>query len=305
MAVGDFGVDSEYGRLSTVLLYVPGPEINGYADPDSVQHLGPIQHPALVREFDSIVAAFRTLGIVVVLIDATPLDDDRRYLYNLMYCRDLFFMTPRGAILANMANNTRLAEPRYAGRILKSLGIPLLHTVCDEGRFEGADAVWLRDYLVLVGVGNRTNRQGYRQVKKVLEQQGVECLQVPSYQTRTQHLLGTLQLVDHNLILLRHEIVDRELVLLLETYGFRIVPIPENREVRTSQAMNIVSVAPRTIIMTAGCPETRALFEAAGLTIAAELELAQLMQGAGGLACATGIVARDINHPTALTPSKP
>jgi N-dimethylarginine dimethylaminohydrolase len=241
----------------------------------------------------------------VVLMDPTPLGADRSYRYNLMYCRDLFFMTPQGAILSNMANSTRSEEPLYAGRTLEACGIPLLHTVCGEGRFEGADALWLGKNLVLVGVGNRTNCQGYQQIKTVLHQQGVKCLQVPSYQTQTQHLLGTLQIVDGNLALLRHGIADHALGRLLETHGFEIIRIPENHEVRTRQAMNIVTVAPRTILMTAGCPETRSLFEEAGLTIAAELELTQLLQGAGGLACATGIVARGSIPSTALTSLKP
>jgi len=305
MAVARFGADTEYGRLSAVLLHVPGPEIGGHPDPASIQHLGPIQHPALVREFDHIIAAFRSLGIEVVLMDPAPLGPDRCYLYNLMYCRDLFFMTPQGAILANMANGTRSEEPLYAGRALESLGIPLLHAVCGEGRFEGADALWLRKDLVLVGVGNRTNYHGYQQIQSVLHAQGVECLPVPSYQTQTQHLLGTLQPVDRDMVLLRHEIADHDIARFLETRAFTVVRIPENREVQTRQAMNIVTAAPRTILMTAGCPETRMLFERAGLTIAAELELTQLMQGAGGLACAASILARDTNSSTALTTSKP
>jgi N-dimethylarginine dimethylaminohydrolase len=285
MAVARFGADTEYGRLSSVLLHVPGTEIDSHPDPASIQHLGPIRHPALVREFDAITAAFRRLGIE--------------------FSRDLLFMTPRGAVLANMANSTRSSEPMYAGRALETHGIPILHTVCGEGRFEGADAVWLRGDLVLVGVGNRTNYHGYQQIKAVLNVQGVECLHVPSHQTQTQHLLGTLQLVDRNLALVRHEIVDQALIGLLETHGYRIVRIPESMEARTRQAMNIVTVAPRTILMTAGCKETRSLFEQAGLTIAAELELTQLMRGAGGLACATGILSRDIHSSTALTPSMP
>lgn len=292
MALIAWGANSEYAKLTRVLLYRPGLEVDEYPDSAGIQHLAPISYPSLMTEYDAIISAFTALGITVHLIDAAPLSADYWYRYNLMYCRDLFFMTPLGAILGKMANQTRTAEPEYAARALKAAGVPLLHAVDGAGTFEGADALWLREDLVLVGVGNRTNQPGYSQVAAVLKDQGVTCLSIPSYQTKTQHLLGTVQIVDQNLALVRREITDPVVIRLLDEQGFEVVRIPERAEVLTRQAMNIVTIAPRTIIMTAGCPETRTQYEGAGLTIAAELDLTQLMRGAGGLACATGIVAR-------------
>ena len=290
-----YGSNSEYGRLTSVLLHRPGPEIGNYVDPAGIQQLEQIDHPALMREYDAIITSYRDLGIAVNLINPTPLSDDSWYRFNLMYCRDLFFMTPHGAILACMANSTRSAETLYAARSLESLGIPLLHTVSGQGRFEGADAIWLNERLVLVGIGARTNREGYEQLAGILQVLGVECIAVPSYQTRTQHLLGTVQIVDRDLALVRHEITDQEVVRILEEHGVAVIGIPENREVLSREAMNVVTIAPRTIVMTAGCPETRKLFVQSGVEIAAEIDLTQLMRGAGGLACATGITGRERN----------
>jgi N-dimethylarginine dimethylaminohydrolase len=290
--VNIFGMNSEYDKLFSVILYKPGIEIENYPNPAGILHLRCIDHSALMLEFDTIIASFEALDITVTLIDPTPVDSDVWYRYNMMYCRDLFFMTPHGAILASMASTVRANETIYAARSLGALGIPLLRTVSEDGRFEGADALWLREDLVLVGVGNRTNRAGYLQVRDALFEQGVECVSIPSYQMYTQHLLGSVQIVDKDLALVRHEIVDPEVMSLLERQGFFVVKIPENLEVQTRQAMNIVTVAPRTVFMSTGCPNTRQLYQEAGLTIAAELELTQLICGAGGLACATGIVAR-------------
>jgi N-dimethylarginine dimethylaminohydrolase len=292
MALVNFGLHSEYERLTSVLLYRPGPEIGNYPAPSAIQHLRPIDQAALSLEFDAVIKTYGNLGIKVLQIDPAPLSDDRYYLYNMMYCRDLLFMTQKGAILANMANSVRKEEVLYAERALKAYNIPILHVVSGEGSFEGADALWVHDKLVAVGVGNRTNRQAYEQIKNILKQSDVECAALPSYQTNTQHLLGTVQIVDRDLALVRHEITDKAVIRFLEDHHFTLVKIPENREVRTRQAMNIVTVAPRTIVMTAGCPETRSIYLHTGLTIAAELDLSQLMHGAGGLACATGIISR-------------
>lgn len=286
-------VNSEFRRLTSVLLYKPTSEINSYPAPSQILHLRPIEHRSLLLEFDAIIATYKSFGIDVTIIDsAVPLDSDLLYQYNMMYCRDLFFMTPAGAIMANMANVIRSKEPLYAARTLSGLSVPLLHTVFGEGLFEGADALWVKNNLVAVGVGNRTNNQGYKQLKDVLNIQGVECVAIPSTQVTTQHLLGSVQIVDSDLALVRNEIIDSEVIRFLEDHGFMVVKIPENMEVRNRQAMNIVTVAPRTIFMSAGCPCTKLLYEKAGLKIAAELELTQLINGAGGLACATGIVAR-------------
>jgi N-dimethylarginine dimethylaminohydrolase len=287
-----FGSRTEYEKLTTVMLYQPGPEIGNHPDPLLIQHLAPIDYTALTLEFQDIIRTYEAHGISVLLIDPTPLSEDRQYLYNMMYCRDLLFMTPEGAILSNMANSTRSSEVPYAARTLERHGVPVLHTVSGNGRFEGADAIWVGEKLVMVGVGSRTNQEAFCQIKEVLSKINVGCIAVPYRATRTQHLLGAVQIVDKGLALVRYELVDWEVLSVLEEHHLNMLKVPENREVRTRQAMNIVTIAPRTILMTNRCPETRDLFLRAGLTVAAELELTQLMNGAGGLACATGIISR-------------
>lgn len=287
-----FGVCSEFQRLRSVLLHKPGPEIGNHPNPAAIQHLRPIDHAAMKREFAAIVEAYVALGIQVRFIDPTPIGTDHTYLYNMMYCRDLLFMTPRGAIISRMANDTRKEEVTYAERTLSANGIPILGRISAPGTFEGADALWISERLVAIGVGNRTDSHAFEQLQSLLAGIKVEAVALPSYQASTQHLLGSVQIVDGDLALVRHEIVDARVEPFLKEHGFRVIPVPENQEVRSRQAMNIVTIAPGTIIMTAGCPETRTLYEKAGLTVAAEISIDQLINGAGGLACATGILAR-------------
>jgi N-dimethylarginine dimethylaminohydrolase len=291
MALMHFGLDSEYAELTSVLLYKPGSAIAGHPDPSSIQHLAPINHEELSEQLDGLISTFISLGVAVTLIDP-PEDLSDNSNYNMMFCRDLFFMTQEGAILANMTHGTRKGEVCHAARRLEQTGIPVLHTVSGEGRFEGADALWINKRLVAVGVGNRTNMPGFEQIKAVLREQGIDSVPLPSTQKTTQHLLGSLQIVDKNLALVRKEIISPETITFLENQEFRIVGIPENLEVRSRQAMNIVTVAPRRVIMTAGCPETRRIYLDAGIEVVAELMISQLINGSGGLACATGTLAR-------------
>ena len=289
----NYGYNTEHGRLTSVMLYKPGVEINNYPDSAKIEHLRPINHEALSAEFDNIIKTFENFGAKVLQIDPSPLSNDKWYRYNMMYCRDLLFMTPEGAVISNMANSIRKDEVLYAERTLKANHVPVLHKISGNGKFEGADALWLNKKLVVVGVGNRTNREAYEQIKQLLAKMNVKCIALPSYQTKTQHLLGTLQIVDRKLALLRHEITDKAVSRFLTEQHFIVINIPENNEVRTKQAMNIVTLSARNIMMAAGCPETKAIIENAGITVAVELDLTQLINGAGGLACAAGIIARE------------
>ena len=288
-----WGLNSEYGRLTTVLLHQPGADIASHPEPQIIRHLRPIKAVRMENEFTAVVDTFAALEIDTEFIDPTPITADRAYLYNLMFCRDLFFMTPAGAILASMAHETRQGETLYAARTLKNMGVPIIHQISADGRFEGADALWINKELVAIGVGNRTNEAAFAQLRQVLAASNIACVALPNDQRATQHLLGTLQIVDHDLALLRRSITDPQVATFLQQQGFTVVDVPENSEVTEKQAMNIVTVAPRRIIMAASCPLTRQLYLNAGLTIAAELDISQLINDVGGIACATGIVGRE------------
>jgi N-dimethylarginine dimethylaminohydrolase len=212
---------------------------------------------------------------------------------NLMYVRDLFFNTREGAVVSRMASAVRAGEEKHASLALSQLGVPITRTISGAGLLEGADALWLDPRTVLCGVGNRTNAEGFRQLREALEAQGVKTIAV-ELPRGVQHLLGILQIVDRDLALLRGEIAPRRLAALLKMRGFSLVPVPETDETTLRQGMNVVTVAPRKILTPAGCPGLRRLYEDAGIAVAAEVDVRQILRGAGGLACATGILSRRI-----------
>jgi N-dimethylarginine dimethylaminohydrolase len=286
-------VRSESAPLRSVLLHRPGPEVSLVKDPIPALYERAIDHPRLTEEFTSMARMFVGLGVEVLWMQPQPgPDDDPRSLLNLMYARDLFFMTPQGAVLSRMASEVRRGETAYARAALEAAGVPIVLAIEGEGTFEGADALWVREDLVAVGVGKRTNKAAFSQLEKLLAADGVRCAALPP-PIRTQHLLGGVQLVGKDKVLLRVGTVKPPIAAFLREQKFELIEVPENDEVRSRQAMNVVVTAPGELVMTAGCPQTQGLYEAAGLKVAGTAEIGQLINGGGGLACATGIVRRE------------
>ncbi len=284
--------NSEYRPLRSVLLSVPSPEIEKVDEPGKVLYSKLIDYDILKKEYDKLVKVYKKLKIKVNFINVKKIaDTDPRYKFNLMFVRDLFFMTPKGAILSRMFSEVRRDEVRYAERALKNIKVPIIGSIQGEGTLEGADALWVNEKLVLVGVGNRTNTKGFLSLKKELRRQGVQCVRVP-VPGGVLHLLGALQFVDSGLALVRTELVDVKIIDLLKKNRIRIIAIPENRELRQKHAMNFVTVSPKRIIMPADCPRTKRIYENSGIKIIAEIRATQLNNGGGGIACATGILSR-------------
>ncbi len=285
-----FFSNSEYAPLKAVLLHIPDPGTPATDDVNLIQHLEPIDYRLLNRQLQILSETYEQLGISVFHIK--PENPSLPH-YNLMYARDLFFMSPEGAVISRMASVVRAGEERHAAKALAGLGIPIARTIGGRGTLEGADAFWVGQNNVLVGTGNRTNRKGFEQLKSLLEFSGVQTIQIP-LREGSMHLMGVFQIMDKDLAMIRKNMVSREVAAILEGLGFRLIKMDETDEITQNQAMNIVTIAPRKIVMVAGNPTARKIYEKNGIEIAAELEVSELVKGAGGLGCATGILKREL-----------
>jgi N-dimethylarginine dimethylaminohydrolase len=270
-------------RLRAVLLTAPGPGLAFEGEPADWLMVARPDLVALAAEAEAVAAAYAAHGVEVQWIDpgtaAPP---------NLVFARDLFFMTPEGAVLARMAAEQRAGEEALAAAALARLRVPILATPRGGATFEGADALWLREDLVLVGVGNRTNEGGLRTVGRVLADQGVRCVGVP-LRGGVQHLLGTLNFLDRDLAVLYD--ADPALRGLLADEGVRVLEFADTAEVTEARALNFVALGPREVLIPAGAPRTRARLQAEGVRCH-EIAVPNYLRAAGGLGCLTGILLR-------------
>lgn len=282
------GQNSEYAPLKRILLHPPyGDMVGAGSDPNRMQLLAPVDARLAAKQHACLAAAYVGAGIRVDWIEpqCTPVP------FNLMFAADLFFMTPEGAILARPASVVRAGEEREASARLAQLGIPILRSVSGGGTFEGADAMWLDPQTVLLSRGLRTNEEGIRQISAVLAEMGVKTI-VVDLPHGTMHLMGTLRIVDRDLAVAWPKRLAHHAVNTLSERGFKVAFIPDEAEAVNDAALNFVTVAPRHILMPAGCPITQEFYEFLGITCHT-VEVDEIIKAAGAIGCLTGVIERE------------
>ena len=282
--------DSGCARMTDVLLYRPGAKVAEIEDIDRALHLRAVEPGRLGEQVDRLAATYEKAGVRVHRIPDDRVDDLRHP--NSIFLCDVFWQTPFGAVIARMANPARAGEERVVSRRLAELGVPIALTIAGDGMLEGADCLWLRPGLAIVGTGIRTNESGFAQLRNWLEGQGVTCL-ATRFDPVCQHLTGCIQVVAPDHVLVRSEAIPAEAIPLLRKSGFRVTSFPESTEIRERYGFNFVVLEPNVLLLPSGCPETRAAFEAAGLEIASEVEVSEYLAMAGGPCCASGVLARE------------
>ncbi len=284
---GDWGVDSEVGRLRAVLMRRPGKEVEGVTDPAGPRWLEVMDPEKARAQHDALAGIYHDNGVAVHYIE--EMRPDRP---NAFFVRDLVLMTPEGAILARPAMATRRGEEAYAARALAKLGVPIIKTVCGQGTFEGANVLWIDRKTVFLGVGNRTNAEGARQVEEELRNVGVEEViqfQVPFGQA---HIDGICNLADRDVAVLFPWQVPHVAAEALLNRGYRILEVAWPEEAKLGMAINFVALEPGKIVMPSGCPRSREIYEKAGLTVI-EADISELRRGWGSIHCMTGFLKRD------------
>lgn len=279
-----YRVNSEVARLKAVLLTWPSDELSFTGAPNDWLMAERPDLAAMRREAGAIAAFYESIGAAVHWIRARTAAPP-----NLVFARDLVFMTPEGAVLARMAARQRAGEERLAAIALAEAGVPILATPRGNATLEGADVMWARPDLVLVGLGNRTNEAGFATVGRVLADQGVRCIGV-ALPASVQHLLGSINLLDHDLAV-AYDATPSMREALAEA-GIRTLDFVDVPEVTVARALNFVTVAPREIVMPANAPLTRTRLEAAGVRCH-ELVVDQYLRAEGALGCLTGVLARE------------
>lgn len=283
---GDWGVASEITALRDVLVRRPGPEIEG-VDPAVARFRDRID-PELARaQHDNLCNLYRTHGVTVHYVEQMAPDKP-----NAMFMRDIVAGVPEGVILARPAMRVRRGEERYAARTLASLGVPIIRTVNGRGTFECADLMWVDEHTAIIGLGNRTNREGAAQVAGELQRMGVTEIVFVGHCDGGVHLDGCFNIASHDVAAVFPWQTPFEVTQLFRRRGMRIVELTDIEEVKGKSAVNFVALSPGRIVIAHDTPRTADALLGAGVEVI-PVDVSELRKGWGSLHCMTAFLKRD------------
>jgi N-dimethylarginine dimethylaminohydrolase len=285
---GDWGVDSEIGKLRAVLLHRPGPEIEHIEDLASVLFIDHMD-PAKARDqHDALAELYRSNGVAVHNIEKMQTHEP-----NGLFARDLIAMTPEGAIVARPGTTVRRGEARYAAEALARLGVPIVRTVNGTGTFEGAELMWANRDLAFVGLSRRTNVEGNRQVVAELQRMGVGEIVTVQTPWSEAHFDGMMAFLKRDLAIVYSTQLPYPAVEAMRRHGIHVLEVTSEYEVRHGMSLNFVALEPGRIIIPKGNnPTTLKMMHDAGVETI-EIDLSELMKGAGSVHCMTAFLKRD------------
>jgi N-dimethylarginine dimethylaminohydrolase len=289
MAEG-YGAQSMTGRLRRVMMRRPG-EAMAAADPAAWHYTGAIDVEAARGAHDAFADALRAWG-VEVLCHEEPLPDHS----DSVFVFDPVLVTDRGTLVLSMGKERRRGEEEPLARALQGCGVPVYGRLEGEARAEGGDTMWLDHDTLAVGRGFRTNAEGVRQLRGLLEPLGAAVLDYDlPYLTGPEaclHLLSLISPVDVDLAVAYPPLMPTAFWTELRRRGIRLLEVPEEEFLHT-QATNVLPVAPRKCIMLEGSPVTKQLLEMADCEVVTFPGEPLSFKAEGGPTCLTRPVLRD------------
>ena len=221
---------------------------------------------------------------------------DQKTWIDSIYCRDASIATDFGMIICNMGKNGRIQEPKAQLETYLQNTVKILGEITFPGTLEGGDVAWLDQKTLAVGHTYRTNDQGIRQLKALLDPKGIEVIvvELPHYKGKEDvfHLMSILSPVDKNLAVVYSPLMPIKFRNQLLERGFQLIEVPD--EEFESMGCNVLAVAPRDCLMVDGNPITKKLLEQAGCQVVAYKGNEISVKGGGGPTCLTRPLKRTL-----------
>jgi N-dimethylarginine dimethylaminohydrolase len=282
------GVWSETSQLRHVLLRKPGKEIENIHSASEILWTNIMNPSKAIEQHQSLSEIYRKHGVKIDYID----DDEAQYYPNIMYMRDLFTMTPQGAILSRMASEKRKGEEVIVAKKLAEMKIPILITPINDMILEGPDIVIVNPDLAFIGVGLRTNQSAANYVSFILKQMGFSEIIMIQTTYGCGHLDGVFNLLNSKHAVIVPRRASYLVYEYLKRHGFSIIELSNLFEVDSLMSINFVSINQETVIMNKGAKDTVAIYEKSKVKCI-EVDVSELTNGGGSVHCLTGVLKRE------------
>lgn len=206
-----------------------------------------------------------------------------------IYCRDASIATDFGMIVCSMGKDGRVHEPEAQEKNYKNSDIEILGNIEFPGTVEGGDVAWLDQKTLAVGHTYRTNKEGIKQLRELLEPKGVEVVVVdlPHYKGKSDvfHLMSILSPVAKDIAVVYSPLMPIGFRDLLINKGYALVEVPG--EEFESMGCNVLAISPKKCVMVEGNPITKERLEKVGCKVITYKGSEISVKGGGGPTCLT------------------
>jgi N-dimethylarginine dimethylaminohydrolase len=275
--------------LRTVLVKRPE-QAFGVSDPVAWHYAGKPDVTIAQQEHDALVTLLRKGGAEVVY-HAEPQPGHA----DAIFAFDPALITDHGAIMLSMGKTLRRGEEAVMARRFEQMAIPILFSLHDDARAEGGDLLWVDHDTLAVGLGFRTNVEGFHQLRDVLSEIGVKVIPVElPYYTGPEaclHLLSLISIVAEKTAVVYPSLLTVSFWQELQGREFKLIVIPD--EEFPTMGTNVLALAPGKCLMLDGNPVTKHLLEEAGCDVMTYKGNEISLKAEGGPTCLTRPILRD------------
>ncbi|SDI59432.1 N-Dimethylarginine dimethylaminohydrolase [Pseudobutyrivibrio sp. 49] len=230
----------------------------------------------MLREHEEFVKSYEDAGVEVEFLDA---DDERP---NSVFARDFGGCVKEGYILGNFKLDMRYKEHVDYEKRMAELGIPKIGEV-KNGLFEGGDFMFMSEKWVAVGMADRTDEEGLKELKAILEPLGYEVTGVP-LKKEYLHLDMCFNLVDDHLAVAYVDGLPEEFKDLLAERGIELIPVPE--EAIFLHGCNLQALGNHTVLSLKQNKKVNEELVKRGMKVI-EMDITEILKAGGGPHCMT------------------
>jgi dimethylargininase len=234
-----------------------------FGDGITTANLSSPSYDLIINQHKVYVAALRSLGMNVIVLDAHPDYPDAYFV------EDTAVVTPQVAVITNPGADARKGEVDSIEPVLSRYR--KIARIRAPGTLDGGDVLIAADHC-FIGISERTNPEGAEQLGHILEQSGYKWTLIPV--TGGLHLKSGVNYIGKNTLLLSREFAARG-----EFNEFAKIVIDDDEEI----AANTLWVND-SLLMPEGFPKTKKWLETLGLPII-ELDVSEAQKMDGGLTC--------------------
>jgi len=229
----------------------------------TTSNLGTPRYDLAVKQHHQYIATLESLGIEVICLDAQPDHPDAHFV------EDTAIVTPDVAVISLSGAKVRRGEEDSIAAVLEKYRKTIrIHA---PGTLDGGDVLMLGNHF-FIGVSERTNPDGARQLGRILEDYG------NTWDTVTVgsglHLKSAVNYVGKNTLIVTEEF---EKLRLFEAYGKVVVDHDEAYAANTLWLNN-------HLLMPEGFPNTKKKLQSLEIDIV-ELAVSEMRKMDGGLTC--------------------